>query len=111
MTPARFFARLWLLFSLLTLAYAACDFALNPWLRLEAGFSMRPDLARLPDLLHWGGRLYYNGAWWLLICNAVLLGGMGALVASALRALYRTIRPLSPPSEPPSTRISQGLTH
>ncbi len=107
MTSARFFARLWLSLSLLTLAYAACDFALNPWLRLEVGFSMKPDLARLPDLLHWGGRLYYNGAWWLLICNAVVLGGMGALVASSVRALYRAIRPLSATPKPRSTRMSE----
>ena len=98
MTSARSFARLWLLFTLLTLAYAACDLALNPWLRFEGGFSMRPDLTRLPDLLHWGGRLYINGAWWLLLCNAVLLGGMGALVALALWAL------MDPAADEPSAK-------
>lgn len=110
MTPARFFARLWLVFTLLTLAYAACDFALNPWLRLEVGFSMKPDLTRLPDLMHWGGRLYYNGAWWLLFCNAVLIGGMAALAGSALRALYRAIRPVEAPAQSRPGRISQGFT-
>ena len=108
MTPARSFARLWLLFTLLTLAYAACDLAFNPWLRLEVGFSMKPDFTRLPELLHWGGRLYINGAWWLLVCNAVFLGGLAALVAIAVRSIYRAVRPLSPSSERPSMRASQG---
>ena len=124
MTPARSFARLWLLFTLLTLAYAACDLALNPWLRFEVGFSMKPDFTRLPELMHWGGRLYMNGAWWLLICNAVLLGGMGALGALTLWAVYRTLcstispgsmasprsqtspGPKGPETERPSVRIS-----
>lgn len=102
--------RLWLLFTLLTLAYAACDLALNPWLKMEVGFSMQPDLARLPELLHWGGRLFYNGAWWLLICNAVLLGGMAALIASALWAAYRALRPLTRPPRPTAgVSSSEGL--
>ena len=114
MTPARSFARLWLLFTLLTLAYAACDLALNPWLRFEVGFSMKPDFTRLPELMHWGGRLYMNGAWWLLVCNAVLLGGMGALLALTLWAVYRGLRaatspgPKGPETERPSVRISQS---
>jgi len=117
-TPARSFARLWLLFTLLTLAYAACDLALNPWLRFEVGFSMKPDFTRLPELMHWGGRLYMNGAWWLLVCNAVLLGGMGALLALTLWAVYRTLSstrgattspgPKGPETERPSVRISQS---
>ena len=109
MTPARIFARLWLLFTLLTLAYAACDLALNPWLRLEPGFSMKPDLTRVPDLMHWGGRLYINGAWWLLVCNAVLLGGMAALLASALSSAYRIVRPTSPRAKAEAVRVSQGM--
>ena len=89
MTPARTFVRLWVLFSLLTLAYAACDFALNPWLEHEVGFSMQPDFSRIPELLHWGGRLYYNGAWYLLVCNALALGGIGSLIAAGGVAAYR----------------------
>ncbi|HEY6725327.1 MAG TPA: hypothetical protein VI197_14930 [Polyangiaceae bacterium] len=69
---------------------------------------MKPDFTRLPDLMHWGGRLYINGAWWLLVCNAVLLGGMGALVALAVWAVYRSLRPRSSASERPSVRISQS---
>ncbi len=110
MTSARFFARLWLLFTLLTIAYAACDLALNPWLRLEVGFSMKPDLARLPDLVHWGGRLYNNGAWWLLLCNAVALGGMAALLGTVVKSVYRLFRPLNAASEPRSARVSQGAS-
>lgn len=113
MTPARSFARLWLLFTLLTLAYAACDHALNPWLQFEGGFSMKPDFTRLPDLLHWGGRLYINGAWYLLACNAVFIGGMAALVALTVLAVYRAVlfrgvRPRNPEGERPSVRISQS---
>lgn len=99
MTPARTFVRLWVLFSLLTLAYAACDFALNPWLSHEVGFSMQPDLSRLPELLHWGGRLYYNGAWYLLVCNALVLGGMGAVLAAGGLALYRRFQPAANPRQ------------
>ena len=108
MTPARSFARLWLLFTLLTLAYAACDLALNPWLQFEGGFSMKPDLTRLPDLLHWGGRLYINGAWYLLVCNAVFIGGMAALVALTVLAVYRAVRPRNPEGARPSVRVSQS---
>ena len=71
---------------------------------------MRPDLARLPELVHWGGRLLSNGAWWLLGCNAVLIGGMAALVVSAVRAVYRAICPLSPPPESHSGPVSEGLS-
>jgi hypothetical protein len=81
------------LFSLLTLVYAACDFEFNPTLRYEAGFSMRPDLSRIPELFHWGGRLYCNGAWTLLVSNALVLGGMGALIASGAISLYRRLQP------------------
>lgn len=110
MTPARSFARLWLLFTLLTLAYAACDLALNPWIRLEVGFSMKPDLTRLPDLMHWGGRLYYNGAWWLLVCNAVALSGIAALLGCALRNLYRALRPLTRAGEGRPAPVSEGMS-
>ena len=110
MTPARSFARLWLLFTLLTLAYAAFDLAFNPWIRLEVGFSMKPDLTRLPDLMHWGGRLFYNGAWWLLVCNAVALSGIAALVASAVWNLYRALRPLSPARDTRSGPVSEGIS-
>lgn len=97
MTPARTFVRLWVLFSLLTLGYAACDFALNPWLQYEVGFSMQPDFSRIPELLHWGGRLYYNGAWYLLVCNALVLGGMGAVLAAGILAVYRRFQTAADP--------------
>jgi len=107
-TPARSFARLWLLFTLLTLAYAVGDLALNPWLRFEGGFSMKPDFSRLPDLMHWGGRLYINGAWYLLVCNAVFIGGMVALAALTVLAVYRVVRRRTPEVERPSVRVSQS---
>lgn len=45
---------------------------------------MRPDLSKVPDLAHWGGRLMHHGAWPLLLANAVLLGGLIALAMSFL---------------------------
>lgn len=109
MTPARYFARLWLLFALLTLAYAACDLALNPWICHEVGFSMKPDLSRLPELMHWGGRLFYNGAWWLLVCNAIALSGIAALIVSALSNAYRGLRRLSQSSETRQTAVPDSF--
>jgi hypothetical protein len=80
---ARGFVLLWVLSTLGVLAYAGLDLWLHPSLSSETELSMRPDLAQLPDLLHWGGRLLNHGATVLLVGNAVILGGVVALLGRA----------------------------
>lgn len=86
----RAFLRIWLICVTLVLVYAYVDARLNPWLNTETHFSMEPDLSRLPDLMHWGGRLLNHRALGLLIGNAVVLGGIAALILhSVLRFVQR----------------------
>lgn len=89
MTSVGSFMRLWALFALLTVGYALADYSLHPGLRHEVGFSMEFDPSRVLELVHWGGRLYLNGAWLLLVCNVLFLSGMVALAASSVLALWR----------------------
>jgi len=88
----RAFLRIWLICTALVLAYAYLDVRLNPWLTTETHFSMEPDLSRLPELLHWGGRLLSHRALGLLIGNAVVLGGLAALVLHGVVRLILRLR-------------------
>jgi hypothetical protein len=89
MYSVRGFLSLWSAISASILAYAFGDLALHPALRRETNFSMQPDLARVGELVHWGGRLLKEGHWSLLVSNALLLGG---LVALALGSILRWVR-------------------
>ncbi|MFZ5890911.1 MAG: hypothetical protein ACOY0T_07665 [Myxococcota bacterium] len=105
MDSARSFVRLWLLLTAAVLGYAWIDFRLTPRLHAETHYSMRPDLSQLPDLLHWGGRLFHHRELYLLIGNAVVLGGMGALLG---RGLVRFTRRARERSREPEVSIVPG---
>lgn len=85
----RHFLILWLGGTLGVLAYAGLDLMLYPHLQAEASMSMTPDLERLPDLAHWGGRLLHHGMSPLLVANAILIGGALALLGSSIAGLLR----------------------
>ena len=72
MDSVRGFFRIWIAVALVLIVYSVVDLRLNPWLHHESYFSMRPDWSRLPDLMHWGGRLLRHGAVSLWITNALL---------------------------------------
>ena len=94
MHSVRAFLSLWSVISGSILAYAFGDLALHPALRRETNFSMQPDLARVGELVHWGGRLLKEGHWSLLVSNALLLGGLAALLlGSAVRWIRREREP------------------
>lgn len=96
----------WAGFSLATVAYAYLDLALSPGLHVETGFSVTLDVARIGELWHWGGRLLREGALMLLVCNAVVLGGLLALVTlwivEGVQHLRRQLR------APPRVERPQG---
>ena len=71
---------LWAVLTALVVAYAFLDLSLSPALWSERSFSMEPDLSQIWEIRHWGGRLLRERAWGLLVCNALVLGGLGALV-------------------------------
>lgn len=85
MTSFRSFAVLWIVLAALLLVYSYLDLQYNPWLMQETTFSMKPDLSRIGDLAHWGGRLLKHGELPLLLANVLLLSGAVALVLSGLR--------------------------
>lgn len=70
----------WVSSSLATLGYAYADLRLTPGLHQERGFSIHIDITRIGELWHWGGRLLSEGAIGLLVLNAVMVGGILALV-------------------------------
>lgn len=80
----RYFLLLWLGGTLGVLAYAGVDLVANPHLQVEASMSMTPDFERLPDLAHWGGRLLHHDMIPLLVTNAILIGGLIALLVAAI---------------------------
>lgn len=86
----------WAGFTLATVAYAYVDLALSPGLHIESGFSVTLDVARIGELWHWGGRLVREGAFVLLVCNAVVVGGLLALltlwVGGSIQHLKRYLR-------------------
>lgn len=108
---ARGFVVLWAALTAVVVGYALVDLRLSPSLWTERHFSMRPDLDQIWEVRHWGGRLVREGAWEILLPNALVLGGLGALFAhAAIRRLSRrseadlpreTVVPTSIPSVPP----------
>lgn len=92
MDSVRSLLRLWFWLSAAILAYAVIDLWMHPWLHEEQTFSMKPDLARAPELVHWGGRLVRQDQKSLLVSNAVVIGGVMALGAHALRMRLRRRR-------------------
>ena len=70
----------WVSSTLATLGYAYADLSLTPGLHQERGFSIHIDVTRIGELWHWGGRLLNEGAIGLLVLNAIMLGGLIALV-------------------------------
>jgi hypothetical protein len=82
----------WAGFTLATVAYAYVDLAFTPGLHVESGFSVTLDVARIGELWHWGGRLVREGALVLLVCNAVLVGGLLALVTLWLAETFQHLR-------------------
>ena len=94
MDSVRSFLQLWLGLSAAILGYAFLDLQLHPWLLEEHNFSMKPDLSRAGELVHWGGRLLRENHVSLLVMNALILGGLLALTAHALlRRVRRTAEP------------------
>jgi hypothetical protein len=70
----------WVSTSLATLGYAYADLSLTPGLHQERGFSIHIDVERIGELWHWGGRLLNEGAIGLLVLNAIMVGGLLALI-------------------------------
>jgi hypothetical protein len=104
MDSIRSFLQLWLGLSAAILGYAFLDLELHPWLREEQNFSMKPDLSRAPELVHWGGRLLRESHVSLLLANALILGGLLALTAHALMSRVR--RPVEPTVDADVERVS-----
>jgi len=96
------FLKAWLVATLMIVAYAWIDLRFNPHLALETSFTLTPDVTRLGDLWDWGGRLLRHGALGLLVCNAIAIGGMVALVARGALKLLRRVRA---PSDSPRVSI------
>ena len=87
---ARAFVLLWALLSAMVIGYAFLDLWLSPALWTERSFSMEPDFSQLWEARHWGGRLLRERAWGLLVCNALVIGGLSALLLhGAARGLRR----------------------
>jgi hypothetical protein len=90
----RLFVRLWAIFAIVILVYAIVDLRLTPELWTESHFSMRPDLEQILELRHWGGRLLREGAFSMLVGNALALGGLLALLTqSVVRLCTRWRKP------------------
>jgi hypothetical protein len=102
----------WTGFSLATVAYAYLDLALSPGLHVETGFSVTLDVARIGELWHWGGRLLREGALMLLVCNAVVVGGLLALVTlwivEGVQHLRRQLRAPRRVERPQASAIALG---
>lgn len=102
----------WAGFTLATVAYAYVDLAFTPGLHVESGFSVTLDVARIGELWHWGGRLVREGAFVLLVCNAVLVGGLLALVtltlAESIQHLRRHLRASQSREHPPPNVVAFG---
>jgi hypothetical protein len=82
----------WATSSLATLGYAYADLTLTPGLHQESGFSVHIDIARIGELWHWGGRLLNEGAIGLLVLNAMMVGGLLALLMLWLGQVLSRVR-------------------
>lgn len=82
---------LWVCTSLATLGYAYVDLRVTPGLLQERGFSIELDLTRVGELWHWGGRLLNEGAFGLLVFNAIIVGGFLSLLALWIAELARRV--------------------
>lgn len=80
----------WVSSSLATLGYAYADLSLTPGLHQERGFSVHIDITRIGELWHWGGRLLNEGAIGLLVLNAIMVGGILALLMLWLGQLLQS---------------------
>jgi hypothetical protein len=74
----------------LIIGYAICDLKFNPWLRGEESYSLEPDIHRIGDLLHWGGRLWQQDPA-LLLANALIVAGLLALATLSIIELIRRL--------------------
>jgi hypothetical protein len=92
----RAFVLLWAALTAMTLGYAFLDLWLSPSLRAETSFSMTPDLSQIWEIRHWGGRLARERAWALLVCNALVLGGVATLAGHGLVRLFSRKREPEP---------------
>ncbi len=86
------FLKAWAIAAIAIVAYAWVDLRVNPHLALETSFTLTPDIHRISDLWDWGGRLLHHRALGLLVANAVLLGGIVALLFRGGVALLRRAR-------------------
>ena len=89
MDSLRSFLWLWAGITIAIFVYAYVDLQLHPALMQERPMTLVPDWEQAPNLIHWGGRLVREGAFSLLIGNAILLGGLLTLVAEAVMRLVR----------------------
>ena len=92
---------LWVCTSLAILGYAYVDLRFTPGLLQERGFSIELDFTRVGELWHWGGRLLNEGAFGLLVFNAIIVGGFLSLIALWIAELARRV--LQPRSGSPSS--------
>jgi hypothetical protein len=92
MESTRSFLRLWIVITFAILTYAALDLWLHPSLHQEMHFTMQPDVSQIGDLWHWGGRLLKEGAITLLVANAIVMGGLLALVGRSIARLVARLR-------------------
>ncbi len=105
---ARRFLLLWAALTAVVIGYAVVDLWLSPSLWAERHFSMQPDFTQIWEARHWGGRLLRERAWELLVPNAVVIGGLFALVVHAIvrrfskHALEGAERPSIVPGSIPS---------
>jgi hypothetical protein len=89
----------WVSSSLATLGYAYADLSLTPGLHHERGFSIHIDIARIGELWHWGGRLLNEGAIGLLVLNAIMVGGILALLMLWLGQLLQGVLQKAEPAQ------------
>lgn len=107
----RGFLLLWAALTAAVVGYAILDLWLSPSLWRERHFSMQPDLTQIWEVRHWGGRLLREQAWELLLPNAVVLGGLAALIVHGIAKKFSrknadaperpSVVPASIPSIPP----------
>ena len=100
----------WAALTAVVIGYALLDLHLSPGLWTERHFSMQPDLSQLWEVRHWGGRLVREGAWALLLPNALVMGGMGALVIHAV-ARFIAKRRGQVEVEPPRNSLAPASLH